>query len=143
MHKSKRIDIRSRRGEANALAFLLAFPVWWLMVGLIMVLGYWYWAQAANIVGLNRSGQATAVAHDGETARREFLLAALGGYAADYGDATYTQDGRAMIAEVDQTVPIPAFQVPQSVTVKARVVTRIERFYPRPPDPVHVSQGWE
>jgi hypothetical protein len=138
-----RINLQSRRGESSPLAFLLAFPVWWIAIGLILILGYWYWAQAANMIGLNRSAQMVAIGRDGESARKVFVGAALGGFASDYAEVTYQPQGRATLIEINQTVATTPFGVPKSVSVQSRVLTRVERFYPRPPDPVHVGEGWE
>jgi CHASE3 domain sensor protein len=125
------------------LATLIAFPFWLLTLTIILVLGYWYWAQAANIVGLQRGAAVTTTAKDAEKARRDFVLTALGGYAEPYDVAVYeTQNSRAQMATMDKTVKTP-FEWVGSVTVKARMVTRRERFYARPNDPKDPSKGWE
>ena len=137
------IRLRSRRGDGEALATLIAFPFWLLTTVLIMVLGYWYWAQAANIVGLQQGALAAAAGKNGEKVRREFVLTALGGYAEDYDTATYDQkNSRALVAQMDKTIQVP-FEWPGSVKVRVRMVTRLENFYARPNDPRDPDKGWE
>ncbi|NJM41835.1 MAG: hypothetical protein HC853_14290 [Anaerolineae bacterium] len=138
--KSRRypIRLRSRRGAGEAAGFLIALPVWWATIGILFVLSFWFWSMAANMMGLTRSGQALAVGKDGEAARKGFVGVALGGYAKDYGTATYVTNERSVTGSVDVTTDVHAFPSPDSITVKARVVTRIEKFYARPP-----NTGWE
>ena len=141
--KLKPIYLRSRRGDGEALATLIAFPFWLLTIGIILMLGYWYWAQAANIVGLQRGATVAAAGLSGEKTRREFVLSALGGYAVGYDTATYeTQNSRAQVAEMNKTIETP-FDWIGSVTVKARMVSRLEGFYARPNDSKDPDKGWE
>lgn len=132
------INLRSRRGTSEPLGFLIALPVWWAAIGIVLVLGLWFWSLAANMIGLTRSGQALAAGHAGEAQRRAYIAAALGGFASDYGQANYTHSNRAVVGSVDATVDIHAFPAPAAITVQARTVSRIEQFYPRPP-----NGGWE
>lgn len=133
-----KINLRSRRGEDGPLGFLIALPVWWAMMGVVFVLGFWLWSLAANTLGMTRSGQAIAVGKNGEAPRKSLVAAALGGYATHYAHATYAQQGRVAIGSVNADVDVKAFPSPDRITVKARFVTRAEQFYPRPP-----NGGWE
>jgi hypothetical protein len=132
------INLRSRRGADGPLGFLIALPVWWATIGVVLVLGFWLWSLAANTLSMTRSGQAVAVGKNGERPRKTLLAAALGGYAAHYASANYGQQGRAAIGGMNANVDVKAFPSPDRITVKARFVTRLEQFYPRPPD-----GGWE
>ncbi len=132
------IRLRSRRGADEPLGFLLALPIWWTTLGIVLVLGYWFWSLASNMIGLTRSGQAVAVGRDGELARKTYIATALGGYASDYDSASYDRLGRAIVGSVDVTMDVHAFPSPDAITVQARSVSRVERFYARPPD-----SGWE
>ena len=139
----KTIKLRSRRGISEPLGFVLAFPIWWALIGILLVCSLWFWSLAANTIALDRGGQAIAVGRDGETVRRDFIAAALGGYAAPYAQASYNNLGRAVSAEIDQTQEILAFQTPKIYIVRARMITRIERFYAKPDNPMDPNEGWE
>ena len=132
------INLRSRRGADGPLGFLVALPVWWATIGALLVLGYWFWSLAANVMGSTRGMQALLAGRDPEVARREVLSVALGGYASDFADVAATERGRAVTRDVNTTVDVHAFPSPDQVTVQVRTLTRIERFYPRPPE-----AGWE
>ncbi|NJM40713.1 MAG: hypothetical protein HC853_08045 [Anaerolineae bacterium] len=132
----RKINFRSRRGEDGPLGFLIALPVWWATMGVVLVLGFWLWSLAANALGMARGGQAIAVGKNGEAPRRALLANALGGYAAHYTNASYIQQGRAIIGSVNADVAVSAFPSPDRITVKARFVARHEQFYPRPPNGV-------
>jgi len=132
------IQLRSRRGLSEPLGFLISLPAWWATIGVLLVLAFWFWSLAANMIGLTRSGQALAVGQNGEAARKSFVATALGGYAQDYADAAYETRGRAVVGSVDAEVDVHAFPSPDTITVKARMVSRLEQFYARPPD-----AGWE
>lgn len=132
------VNLRSRRGADGPLGFLIALPVWWATMGVVLVTGFWLWSLTANTLALTRSGQAIAVGKPGEGVRRELLNTALGGYAAHYQDADYAQQGRAVVGSVDSDVNVTAFPSPDHIYVAARFVTRTEQFYARPPD-----GGWE
>ena len=132
------VRLRSRHGADGPLGFLVALPAWWATMGVLLVLGYWFWSLAANAIGLARSGQAVAVGHNGEMARRSYVATALGGFAQPYGQAEYTQLGRAVVSGVNMTVEVSAFPAPDALRLQARNVSRVERFYPRAP-----SLGWE
>ena len=136
--QSRPVHLRSRRGMSEPIGFLMSLPAWWATIGILLVLTFWFWSLAANMMGLTRSGQALAVGRNGEMARKTFVATALGGYAQNYADATYETKGRAVVGSVDADVDVHAFPAPDHITVKARMVARIEQFYARPPD-----SGWE
>ena len=133
-----RINLRSRRGADGPLGFVVALPVWWVTIGALLVLGYWFWSLAANVMGSTLGMQALLAGRDPEAARRAMLSAALGGYASDFADVAITERGRAVISDMNATVDVHAFPSPDQVTVQVRTLARVERFYPRPPD-----GGWE
>jgi hypothetical protein len=136
----KSLDLRSRRGISGPAGFIIAFPVWYIVVGILLALGFWMWSLSINLIGLSQGGQALAVGKDAETIRRGVLAAGLGGFASEYRDtAGYRFLPRAAIGEVNRTTPVTAFPAPGSFTVQARVLSRIERFYPRAPE----AGGWE
>jgi hypothetical protein len=132
------INLRSRRGADGPLGFIIALPIWWTTIGIVLVLGYWFWSLSANMIGLTRSAQAISVGLDGETPRRAYVATALGGFAEDYASASYTDLGRATAGAVNVTVDVHAFPSPDAVAVQAQSIARRERFYPRPP-----NGGWE
>lgn len=135
----RHLNLRSRRGVSEPLSFIVCFPVWWLSIGIVLVLGMWMWSMAINVVALNQSGQAVAVGRDGEAARRSALAAGLGGFVSDYANADYDAvNSRAASVAVDRTVPVRVFSVPSDYTVRQRVLVRQERFYARPSE-----GGWE
>ncbi len=133
-----KINLRSRRGADGPLGFLIALPVWWATMGVVLVLGFWLWSLAANALSMTRSGQAIAVGKNGESPRKTFLAAALGGYATHYASANYAQQGRAVVGSINASIDVNAFPSPDRITVRARFVSRAEQFYPRPP-----NSGWE
>ena len=107
-------------------------------MGVLLVLGYWFWSLATNAIGLARAGQVEAVGLDGESVRRAFVSTALGGFAQPYASAGYEDLDRAVVSSIDASINVSAFPSPDGLTVQARNVARVERFYPRAPD-----QGWE
>jgi hypothetical protein len=138
--KEMRMNLRSRRGVTEPTGFIIALPVWYIAICLLLVLGYWMWSLAVNVVGLSQAGQALGVGRDAEAIRRGVLAAGLGGFAADYRDAaSYHYLPRTVIGEVDHTTEVRALPAPRSLTVRARTVARLERFYARPPE----AGGWE
>jgi hypothetical protein len=136
--KLNRINLRSRRGADGPLGFFIALPIWWTTLGIVLVLGYWFWSLASNMIGLTRSTQAISVGLDGESQRRAYVATALGGFASDYASASYADLGRATAGSVNVTVDVHAFPSPDVVVVQAQSIARRERFYPRPP-----NGGWE
>lgn len=136
--KPNPVHLRSRRGADGPLGFIVALPAWWITIGIVLVLGAWFWSTAANMIGLTRSAQATAVGLDGEAERRGYVGVALRGFAADYASADRADLGRAVLGGVDVTIDVRTFPSPDVVVVQARSIARRERFYPRPPD-----SGWE
>ena len=120
------------------MGFILAFPIWWTAIGIVLAVGLWWWSMAANMIGLNRSGQAQALAADGEAQRRAYIAAALGGFASDYADVDQQRVGRALITSIDASVSAKPFPAPNNFTVQTRTIDRDEQFYPRPAD-----EGWE
>lgn len=132
------INLRSRRGADGPLGFFLALPLWWITLGIVLVLGYWFWSLGANMIGLTRSAQANAFGLDGESQRRAYIATALGGFAEEYAGADYADLGRATAGAIHVTVDVHAFPSPDAVTVNAQSIARRERFYPRPP-----ASGWE
>ncbi len=132
------VDLASREGMSEPLAWVVCLPAWWGFIGVCLVLGLWLWSMAVNVMALNQSGQAAAVGLDGETIRRRTLAAGLGGFASDYATAqTYGANERAIVSDVDRTVAVSVFPSPSSYVVQARVVVRQERFYP------WQGGGWE
>ena len=134
-----RINLQSRRGVSSPAAFILAFPIWYITIGILLVLGLWMWSLAINFIGISEGGQALAVGRNAEAVRRGVIAAGLGGFGSDYANATYSRSGRAATAGIDRTVPVTAFPAPHAFTVQARTIARIEQFYSRPPD----VGGWE
>ncbi|MCL5998679.1 MAG: hypothetical protein M1546_21865 [Chloroflexi bacterium] len=134
-----RIDLRSRRGVSNPAAFILVFPVWYIVIGILLVLGFWMWSLAINFIGISQGGQALAVGRDPEMARRGVIAAGLGGFGTDYADASYSRAGREATASIDKTIPVQAFPAPRAITIQAGTIIRIEKFYSRPPE----AGGWE
>lgn len=132
------INLKSRRGADGPLGFIMALPVWWVTIGIVLVLGYWFWSLSANTIGLARSMEAISMGRDGESQRRAYVSTALRGFADDYATADYTDLGRATQGAVNVTVDVHVFPSPESVTVQAQGIARQERFYPRPP-----NGGWE
>ncbi len=133
------LDLSSRKGSSEPLAWVLCFPIWWAFIGVCLVVGLWLWSMAVNVMALNQSGQASGVNLDGESIRRTTLVVGLGGFASDYAVANrYDSNGRAITTDIDQRIRVEVFPAPKAYVVRARVVVRREDFYPRPP-----SGGWE
>ena len=116
----------------------MALPVWWATMGILLVLGYWFWSLATNAIGLARAGQAMAIGVEGESARHAFVATALGGFAQPYAHAGYEVSDRVVVGSMDMSIDVRAFPSPDELAVRARNVARVERFYPRAPD-----QDWE
>ena len=136
----RHINLRSRRGVSGPAGFIVAFPVWYLIVGILFVLGLWLWSLSVNLISLNQGGQALGVGRDAESIRRGVLAAGLGGFASEYGNAaSYRFMPRAVLGQVDHTTAVTTFPAPRSFTVQVRTLSRIERFYPRAPE----AGGWE
>ena len=136
--KMTKINLRSRRGADGSLGFFVALPAWWAMAGALLVMGFWLWSLAANMLGLTRGQQALLAGGDSEATRRDFIAVALGGYANEFQSVQSTDMGRANLTSLDTTIDVHAFPSPNTITVQARSLARVERFYPRPPD-----GGWE
>lgn len=134
-----RIDLKSRRGVSSPAAFILVFPIWYIVIGVLLVLGFWMWSLAINFVGISQGGQAMAVGKDPEVSRRGVIAAGLGGFGSDYGDASYSRADREATAGIDKTILVQAFPAPHAITIQVGTIIRIEKFYPRPPE----SGGWE
>lgn len=134
----QKIQIRSRRGADGPLGFFVALPAWWAMVGALLIVGFWLWSLAANMLGLTRGQQAALGGGDSETVRRDFVAVALGGYASDFRSTEHTDLSRAEQTSINVTLDVHAFPSPNTLTVQARTLSRVERFYPRPPE-----GGWE
>lgn len=132
------LDLTSREGMSEPLAWVVCLPAWWAFVGVCLVVGVWLWSLAVNVMALNQGGQAVAVGLDGEATRRRTLAAGLGGFASDFATGhTYGANERAIVSEVDRTIDVSAFPSPSSYVVRARVIVRREQFYP------WQGGGWE
>lgn len=132
------LDLTSRDGASEPLAWIVCLPAWWTFIGICLVVGLWLWSMSVNVMALNQSGQAVAVGLDGEVIRRRTLAAGLGGLASDFAVVkTYATDERAIAAEVNRTVGVGAFPAPASYVVQARIIVRREQFYP------WQGGGWE
>jgi hypothetical protein len=132
------VDLSSREGTSEPLAWVVCLPAWWAFIGLCLVIGMWLWSMAINVVALNQSGQAIAVGLDGEAIRRRTLADGLAGYATDFASAqTHGTNERAIVSGVDRSVGVNVFPSPNSYVVQARVVVRQEQFYP------WQGGGWE
>ena len=132
------LDMTSRDGMSEPLAWVVCLPAWWAFIGVCLVLGVWLWSMAVNVMALNQSGQAVAVGLDGEAIRRRTLADGLGGFASDFLSATTSgAHERAVVSDVNRTVDVRAFPSPASYVVQARVVVRQEQFYP------WQGGGWE
>jgi hypothetical protein len=137
--RCRAIDLRSRRGNSEPLAFVVCFPIWWFGVGIVLVLGMWLWSMAINVVSLNLAGQAQSVGIDGESRRRSALAAGLGGFASDYAAGNQRDvNGRGIAIEIDRRVAVRGFVSPDAYMVRQRVVVRREQFHARGPE-----DGWE
>ena len=65
-----RINLRSRRGVTGPTGFIIAFPIWYIVIGIVFALGLWMWSLAVNVIGLSQGGQALGVGKDAESIRR-------------------------------------------------------------------------
>ena len=129
---------RSRRGVYEALGTLAALPVWWLMAGLVLVLGLWFWSSAINIGAITTGTQAYGLGADGKAYADNIRNTGLAGFAGDTAAGTsWSTSGRAVIGQVHATTPT-IFDPSWSFTVAARSVARQESFYPR-----SSGGGWE
>ena len=127
-------------GADGPLGFLVVFPIWFAMIGLIFVLGYWYWALALNAAGVSGGARLAGIGGDAGALHSRIVRAGLGGYARDYaGQAGFEQSGRAVFGSLDTSVRISPFPVPRQVIVRAASVGRVEDFYARPPE----AHSWE
>ena len=134
------VALESDTGTDGPLGFLFAFPIWFAAIGLIFVLGYWYWALALNAAGVAGGARLAGLGGDPTALHSRIVRAGLGGNARDYaGQAHFAQSGRAVFGALDRQVRISPFPVPRQVTVRAGSVGRIEDFYARPPE----SSAWE
>jgi hypothetical protein len=132
------LHIRSRRGVDGPLGFLVALPVWWLLSGLILVLGMWFWASAINIGAVSQGTLAFGVGDDGRTVASSFQAVGLGGWAGDYQAATqFAIGGRVVIGSVDKRTDT-IFKSAPFFVVQSRSLARQEAFQPRAP-----VGGWE
>jgi len=132
------LHARSRRGVYEALGTLAAVPVWWLLTGLILALGLWFWSNAINIGALTVGTQAYGLHADGKAYADNIRNVGLRGFAGDTAAGTsWSTSGRAVIGQVHATTQT-VFDRRWSFTVAARSVARQESFYPRAP-----GGGWE
>jgi hypothetical protein len=132
------LHIRSRRGVDGPLGFLVALPVWWLLTGLVLVLGMWFWAAAINIGAVSQGTLAYGVGNDGRVVASSFQAVGLGGWAGDYQAATqFGTDDRVVIGSVDKHT-YSIFKSAPFFVVQSRTVARQEVFQPRSP-----TGGWE
>ncbi len=132
------LDLTSRDGMSEPLAWVVCLPAWWAFIGVCLVVGVWLWSLAVNVMALNQGGQAVAVGLDGEAIRRRTLAAGLGGFASAFASAhTYGANERAIVSDVDRIIDVSVFPSPRSYVVRARVVVRREQFYP------WQGGGWE
>lgn len=132
------LHIRSRRGVDGPLGFLVALPVWWLLTGLVLVLGMWFWAAAINIGAVSQGTLAYGVGDDGRTVATHFQSVGLGRLAGDYEASTqFDTGGRVVMGSVDKRTNT-VFKSAPFFVVQSRTVARQEGFQPRAP-----SGGWE
>lgn len=147
-----KIDLRSRRGVAEAVETVYLAPIYYLWVVLVLGFGLWVWSQAANSMAIAYSGRAYAVGQGdaGEIARKRLVVSALGGYAEPYRNAYVQTSGRSVAMGVDTQLvsglwnriftPFGTVNTP----VKQGTVVRREDFYPRAPAVVGPGLGrWE
>lgn len=129
---------RSRRGVDGPLGFLVALPVWWLLTGLILVLGMWFWTAAINIGAVSQGTLAYGVGDYGRAVASRFWAVGLGGWAGDYQAATQFETGsRVVIGNMEKRTDTVFKSAPYFV-VQSRTVARQEAFQPRAP-----AGGWE
>jgi hypothetical protein len=132
------LHIRSRRGVDGPLGLLVALPVWWLLTGLVLVLGMWFWAAAINIGAVSQGALAYGVGNDGRAVASSFQAAGLGGWAGDYQAATqFDTGGRVVMGSVNKRTHT-VFKSAPFFVVQSRTVARQETFQPRAP-----SGGWD
>lgn len=135
------VDLRSRRGMAGPLGFLVSLPAWLAMVSLALVIGLWFWASAISIGAMSSATAAYGVGRNGRAVQEDFLRAGLMGLARPYRDAaSFTLSNGAVIGRLAHTeqVRITNPGIPPAFTVKVTTLARAEYFRPRPP-----SGGWE
>jgi hypothetical protein len=130
----------SHAGVDGALGFMATFPLWFMMFGLMFVLGYWFWALALNAAGIQKGAFYQGIGANGKAIHAELVTAGLGGYASAYlVEVPISKQGeRAFVGQMDKTIAVTFFTVPKAVTVKARSISREERFYEWKP-----ASGWE
>ena len=134
------VALENDHGADGPLGFVCVFPIWFAAIGLIFVLGYWYWAQALNAAGVAGGARLAGLGGDPNALHSRIVRAGLGGYARDYDErARFAHTGRAVVGSVESIVRISPFPVPRQVTVRAASVGRIEDFYARPPE----TNAWE
>ncbi|MGQ9889788.1 MAG: hypothetical protein ACUVSX_15075 [Aggregatilineales bacterium] len=133
------LSLRDRRGVGGAASFIIVMPVWYFAIGLLIVFAWWFWSLSANFIAITQAGQEMAVGRNGESRRLEVIAAGLGGFAAEYRQAaSYSFLERAVVSSVNRSVPVTGLPAPDATVVRARTVSRLEGFYPRPP-----WGGWE
>ena len=131
MPSLKKLNFKSRRGISEATSTILAFPAWWLMTAIFLVLFLWLYSLGINTIGVTRGSEAYARGLDAETYRRDFIAIGLGGLAKPYKDASYTKvGGRGVVIGLESTGTWGDYH---PFTVKAGTVVRDEQFYPQAP----------
>lgn len=133
-------NLHSHAGVDGAMGFIITFPFWWLVFGIVFVLCYWLGALALNTGGVQKGTFYQGAGLDGAAMHREIIDAGLGGYAEDYDDAeSITKlNERAFIGRIDRTVQMKVFPAIRQVHVRAASISREERFYPWTE-----GEGWE
>jgi hypothetical protein len=132
------LHIRSRRGVDGPLGFLVALPVWWLLTGLVIVLGMWFWAAAINIGAVSQGTLAYGVGSDGRAVASSFQAVGLGGWSGDYQAATQFETGGRVVLGIVNKRTDTVFKSAPFFVVQSRTVARREAFQPRAP-----AGGWE
>jgi hypothetical protein len=116
------LDLRDRKGDADALGTLLAFPVWFAFTGAFVVLTWWCWTLAASQITLAKAStldaHAAGTGADGKPDQSRAVVVKRRGVARD----------------VERVGTIALW----TYTVRLRAITRIEQFYGRPP-----VEDWE
>lgn len=136
--KQLSLHIRSRRGVDGPLGFLVALPVWWLLTGLVLVLGMWFWSAAVNVGAVSQGTLAYGVGNDGRALASRFQVVGLGGWAGDYQTVTHFETGgRVVMGSVNKRTDT-VFKSAPFFVVQSRTVARQEAFQPRAP-----TGGWE
>ena len=134
------VNLNSHAGVDGPLGFMATFPLWFMLFGLVFVLGYWFWALALNAAGIQKGTFYQGAGLNGKAIHAELVTAGLGGYASDYlVEVPISKQGeRAFVGQIDKTIAVTFFTVPKEVTVRARSISREERFYAWKP-----ASGWE